>query len=126
MMMRAQRVRRLALVCTAACFVAATAGETIAQVAIRGETVYTMAGEPIKDGVVVIRDGKITAIGAAAEIRIPDGFETLSGKVVTPGLVDAHSVVGLSGILNATGDQDQLESSAPIQPELRAFDAYNT
>jgi imidazolonepropionase-like amidohydrolase len=96
-----------------------------AQVAVRGETVYTMAGEPIKDGVIVIRDGKITAIGAAAEIRVPEGFETLSGKTVTPGLVDAHSVVGLSGILNAKGDQDQLDASAPVQPELRALDAYN-
>jgi hypothetical protein len=45
--------------------------------------------------------------------------------VVTPGFIDARSVVGLSGALNIPTDQDQLEKSSPIQPELRAIDAYN-
>ena len=49
----------------------------------------------------------------------------LRAKVVTPGLVDAHSVVGLAGYLNQPHDQMQLETSAAIQPELRAIDAYN-
>jgi hypothetical protein len=40
-------------------------------------------------------------------------------------LIDAHSVVGLSGIFNYPHDQDQLEKSDAIQPELRAIDAYN-
>jgi imidazolonepropionase-like amidohydrolase len=96
------------------------------QVAVRGKTVYTMAGKPIKDAVVVIKEGKIAAIGKAEDVRIPDGFKVLKAKVVTPGLVDAHSVVGLSGILNYDHDQDQIERSSPIQPELRAIDAYNT
>lgn len=96
-----------------------------AQVAVQGKTVYTMSGAPIKDGVVVIKDGKIAAIGAAADIRIPDGFRVLKAAVVTPGLIDAHSTVGFSGMLNQEHDQDQLEHSTPIQPELRAIDAYN-
>ena len=49
----------------------------------------------------------------------------LTAKVVTPGLVDAHSVVGLAGALNQPHDQMQLELSSAIQPELRAIDAYN-
>ncbi|MEP7271235.1 MAG: amidohydrolase family protein [Acidobacteriota bacterium] len=97
----------------------------LAQVAVRGETVYTMSGPPIKDGVVLIRDGKIERVGAASQVTIPAGYRTLTAKVVTPGLIDAHTVVGLSGYLNQPGDQDQLETSAPIQPELRAIDAYN-
>jgi imidazolonepropionase-like amidohydrolase len=97
----------------------------VAQVAVRGETVYTMAGQTLKDGVVVITDGKISAVGLAGEVQIPEGYKVLSAKVVTPGLVDAHSVVGLAGILNYKHDQDQLEQSNPIQPELRALDAYN-
>jgi imidazolonepropionase-like amidohydrolase len=44
---------------------------------------------------------------------------------VTPGLIDAHSVIGLAGYLNQPTDQDELDKSAPIQPELRAIDAYN-
>ena len=97
-----------------------------AQVAVRGETVHTMAGAAIKDGVVLVgKDGKIERVGPAASIRIPAGYKVLRAKVVTPGLVDAHSVVGLAGYLNQPHDQMQLETSAAIQPELRAIDAYN-
>jgi len=97
-----------------------------AQVAIKGETIYTMAGSPIKDGVVLIRDGKVEKVGPASTVTIPNGYKTLSAKVVTPGLIDAHTVVGLSGYLNQPQDQDQLEKSTAIQPELRAIDAYNS
>jgi len=44
---------------------------------------------------------------------------------VTPGLIDARSTVGLSGIYNVEADQMQLDTSSPMQPELRAIDAYN-
>ena len=97
-----------------------------AQIAVRGETVYTMAGPAIQDGVVLIGpNGKIERVGRASDVRIPDGYRTFTAKVVTPGLVDAHSVVGLAGYMNQEHDQDQLERSNAIQPELRAFDAYN-
>jgi imidazolonepropionase-like amidohydrolase len=98
---------------------------TIAQVAVRGERVYTMAGAVIEDGVVVVRDGKIAAVGPASRVRIPAGYEVLEAAVVTPGLVDAHTVVGLAGQYNYDHDQDQLEHSDPIQPQLRAIDSYN-
>jgi imidazolonepropionase-like amidohydrolase len=96
-----------------------------AQIAVRGKTVHTMAGPPIADGIVVITDGKISAIGVADQIAVPDGYKVLSAEVVTPGLVDAHSTVGFAGIYNQKHDQDQLERSAPIQPQLRAIDAFN-
>ena len=96
-----------------------------AQVAIKGETVYTMSGAPITNGVVLIKGNKIERVGPASQVQIPNGYKILSGKVVTPGLVDAHSVVGLAGMLNQTHDQMQLEKSEPMQPELRAIDAYN-
>ena len=93
--------------------------------AIRGDKVYTMAGAPLTNGVVVVTNGKIAAVGAASDVHIPAGYQVLTVKVVTPGLVDAHTAVGLTGYLNAPTDQDQLETSAPIQPELRAVDAYD-
>jgi imidazolonepropionase-like amidohydrolase len=96
-----------------------------AQVAVRGETVYTMAGAALKNGVVLVKDGKIEAVGPAGAVTIPVGYRTLAAKVVTPGLVDARSTVGLSGFMNQPHDQDQLETSAAVQPELRAIDAYN-
>ena len=93
--------------------------------AVHGATVHTMAGEAITDGVVIVRDGKIAAVGKAAEVAIPKGATALRAQVVTPGLIDAHATVGLSGLLNIPHDQDQLEKSSPIQPELRAIDAFH-
>jgi imidazolonepropionase-like amidohydrolase len=96
-----------------------------AQIAIKGETVYTMSGAPIKNGVVLVKNGKIEAVGPAASVQIPAGYKVMNAKVVTPGLIDAHSVVGLSGYLNQPHDQMQLENSSPFQPELRAVDGYD-
>ena len=90
--------------------------------AVRAETLYTMAGAPVKGGVVVVRDGKIAAVG---KVDVPDGLEVVEAKVVMPGLIDAHATVGLSGVLNVPQDQDQLDASSPTQPELRALDAYH-
>jgi imidazolonepropionase-like amidohydrolase len=97
-----------------------------AQLAVQGETIHTMAGEPIRDGVVLVKSNKVEAVGPAGTVAIPDGYRVLKAKVVTPGLIDARTVVGVSGILNQAQDQEQLEKSAAIQPELRAIDGYNS
>ncbi len=104
---------------------ATTALSADAPIAIRGDVIHTMAGEPIKDGIIIIRDGKIERVGKAAEIRIADDITMLRAKVVTPGLIDARATIGLTGYLNQRQDQDIIERSEAIQPELRAFDAYN-
>lgn len=95
------------------------------QIAVTGETVYTMAGQPLRDGVVLISNGKIEHVGPSNEVKIPAGYKILGAKVVTPGLIDARTVAGLSGYLNQPHDQMQLELSTSIQPELRAIDAYD-
>lgn len=111
----------------AALALATFTGTAAAQdVAVRGGQVWTMGPQGvIADGVVVIEDGRITAVGPASSVSIPQGMEVLTAPVVTPGLVDAHSTLGLTGYLNQFDDQDQLDDSAPIQPHLRAIDAYN-
>ncbi len=96
-----------------------------AQVAVRGRLVHTMAGPAIPDGVVIVAGGRIVAVGPAATTPVPAGYRVIEAAVVMPGLIDARSVVGLSGLLNQKQDQDQLEHSTPLQPELRAIDAYN-
>ncbi len=106
--------------------VTALAAPSHAQVAVRAETIHTMAGPAITNGVVLVAvDGRIERVGPAAQVRIPSGYRVLEAKVVTPGLIDAHATIGLTGIYNVPHDQDQLEKSDPIQPELRAMDAYN-
>jgi imidazolonepropionase-like amidohydrolase len=99
----------------------------LAQVAVKAGTLYTMSGAQgtIKDAVVVVTDGKISAIGPAASTRIPDGYRVLQAAIVTPGLVDVHATLGLTGIYNTKHDSDQIERSGPVQPELRAIDAFN-
>ena len=94
-----------------------------AQIAIKAETLYTVSGNPIRNGVVLVKNGKIENVGA--NLSIPNGYRVIETKVCTPGLIDARSLVGISGSINIPTDQDQLEKSSPIQPDLRAIDAYN-
>jgi imidazolonepropionase-like amidohydrolase len=96
-----------------------------ADLAVLAGRLHTQAGAPIDNGVVLIRGGKIAAVGRQGEVVLPPGILTLEAAVVTPGLIDARTVVGLSGFMNQPHDQDQLELSAPMQPQLRAVDAYN-
>lgn len=100
-----------------------------ADLAIRASRIYPVSSQRIDDGVILVEDGKISAIGSATEIRVPSGVTVYEAEVVTPGLVDVHTVVGLAGIYNSdqgqVQDQDQLEKSDPVQPELRAVDAYD-
>ncbi len=107
------------------CIFAGLSSTSNAQIAVKGEVVYTMAGDPIPNGVVLINNGVIESVGSADRITIPDAYEVHEAKIVTPGLIDARSVVGLAGYYNQNHDQDQLETSNAVQPELRAIDSYN-
>lgn len=105
-----------------------TCTKTLAQkLAFKAEQVYTMSSPMIKNGLVLVKDGKIEWVGEASKKAIPKDYKVYATKVLTPGLIDAHSTVGLSGALNQPHDQDHLETSgSPISPELRALDAYNS
>jgi imidazolonepropionase-like amidohydrolase len=97
-----------------------------AQRAVRADTLYTMTGDgPIVDGVVLIEGATIAEVGPASEVSIPSGAPVHEATVATPGLIDPRGTVGVSGLDNVPADQDQLDTSAPIQPSLRAIDAYN-
>ena len=107
---------------------AASAGAG-AQLAVKARTLYLMTGDlkPLQDGVVLCGpDGKVQRAGTAAEIPVPDGWPVVQAEVAMPGIIDARTTVGMSGLLNwDRRDQEQFETSAPVQPELRALDAYN-
>lgn len=93
--------------------------------AVRADRLHTGTGETFEPGAVVITDGTIAAAGPAEAVDIPGDMDVIEVPVATPGLIDGRATVGLSGALNQPHDQDQLERSAAIQPELRAIDAYN-
>jgi len=93
---------------------------------IYADRVYPVSSPMIADGFVRIEEGRIVEIGSADAYRSSDEDIVLRCTVLTPGLVDARATVGLTGQYNIDHDQDMLEHSNPIQPELRAIDAYNT
>lgn len=87
---------------------------------------HTVANGTIEDGVVLVEDGKIKHAGPRRGFKLPAGTPVLTAAVVTPGLIDAHAVVGVSGALNfKKADQDQDELSDPNQADLRVLDSFN-
>jgi imidazolonepropionase-like amidohydrolase len=96
-----------------------------ARYAIVAGRVHTVGKGTITDGVVLVKDGKIESVGPRNDVKIPENIPVLTAAVVTPGLIDAHTVVPPSGALNLTADQDQDEASDPNQADLRVLDAFN-
>ena len=56
-------------------------GVSKAQLAVQADTLYTMEGPKIIDGVVLVRNGTIEAVGPASEVEIPSGYEVRSTSV---------------------------------------------
>jgi len=86
--------------------------------ALVGARVLPISAPPIEDGVVLVRGGRIEAVGGRAGFALPSDAVVIdcAGKVIMPGLVDTHSHVG-----GGWGADD----SAPIQPGVRMLDAVN-
>jgi imidazolonepropionase-like amidohydrolase len=99
--------------------------KTPTRYAIAAGLIHTASGKPISDGVILINDGKIEAIGSREKITIPSGLPVRKALVVTPGLIDASTCVGISGGLNVPADLDQDEQSDPNTAECRVLDAFN-
>ncbi len=87
--------------------------------------VYTVSHGTIEDGVVVVKDGKIHLVGGRKQVNVPPTAKVLVAAAVTPGLIDAHAVVPVTGALNVPADQEQDEHSDPNQADLRVLDGFN-
>ena len=86
---------------------------------------YPGDARPIDNGVVLVQDGRIVGAGPRHAFRIPAGVPVVTAAAVTPGMIDAHSVVPLSGEYNIAADQDQDEKSDPNQSDVRVLDGFN-
>ncbi len=78
--------------------------------------ILTASSEPIANGVILVSNGKIEAIGTRDQVKIPDGYTILdhSTRFAMPGIVDCHSHVG--------GTFDINEMVYQTNPELRVLD----
>jgi len=95
-------------------------------VIIEAERVITMGpAGTVGPAVIVVRNGIIDAVerGSADRMSIPPDALRLVARVVTPGLIDARTTLGLAGVLPV--DDDDNETSGPIQVAVRAVDAYD-
>jgi imidazolonepropionase-like amidohydrolase len=122
-------VTRLQLFAVAVCGFAlmsspAWAQATPASYAIKGGKVFTLAGAPIENGTVLIRDGKIVAVGA--NIAIPADAKVIdaTGLEVYPGMFDAVTQIGLAEISQVSATMDVVELGN-YNPELIAATAVN-
>ncbi|MEM9233337.1 MAG: hypothetical protein AAGA69_03765, partial [Pseudomonadota bacterium] len=84
-------------------------------VVITGATVLTGTGEMIENGVVVLVDGKVSAVGAAGEVSVPDDATEVdaTGKFVTPGIIDIHSHLGVYPAPSVQSTSDGNEATSP-------------
>lgn len=94
---------------------------------IKNGTVYTMTGDIINPGNVLIENDKIIEIGK--EIKIPikpsDIVIDASGLWVMPGIIDGHCHIGISEEKKGTEGDDCNEATSPITPYLRVVDGIN-
>ena len=99
----------------------AFAGSAQAQdktLAFVGARIIPISGEEIDNGVLVVRGGKIAAVGDVDSTAVPADAQRIdaTGKVIMPGLICTHSHIGGMG----GGD-----SSGPLHPDVRIYDSLN-
>jgi imidazolonepropionase-like amidohydrolase len=105
------------------CFSAvAGAQQAPAVYAITQTKIFTLAGSPIDDGILVIRDGKIAAVGT--NVDVPAGAQVIDGKglQVYPGLFDPVTQMGLSEIAAVSATVDTTETGG-FNPDVVAAEA---
>jgi len=80
-------------------------------IAIRNATIITIAKGDIQNGTILVRNGKIAAVGT--NVTIPAGVRTIdgTGKFVMPGIIDAHSHAAIENGIN--------ENSESVTPEVQ-------
>ena len=92
---------------------------------IKNGLIYTMAGDVIENGCILIKDGKIEKVGQ--DLQAPEGAEIIDagGRMVTPGFVEAHCHLGLEEDAIGFEGDDINEMVEPVTPEVRAIDGIN-
>ena len=115
----------LPLVCLAGT-TPAQAQQPVSTYAITHAKITTLVGLAIDDGTLVIKDGKIAAVGSSASVEVPAGAQIIDGKglQVYPGLFDAVTQMGLSEISAVSSTVDSSETGN-FNPDVIAATAVS-
>ena len=94
-------------------------------IAIRNARIVTVSGSDIENGTVVIRDGKIEAVGA--NVSVPAGAQTIDGRglSVYPGMIDAGTNMGLVEVPQGANGTVDLSEVGELNPNAKAIIAVN-
>ena len=106
---------------------AAAALAAQAPVAIEGGTLLTVSHGAIENGVVVLKDGKILAVGKKGEVPVPADAKVVdaTGLTVYPGLIDPDTTLGLMEVGSDANARDLSERSDEIMPHMHVTDAFH-
>ena len=106
------------------CLSASAQSQLPSSYALTHAKIFTLAGAPIEDGTLVIKDGKIAAVGASVEV--PAGAEVIDAKglQIYPGLFDPVTQMGLSEISAVSATVDSTETGA-YNPDVVAATAVS-
>src|SRR2546422_2202646 len=93
-------------------------------VLIRNVTIMTATGQEIPNGSIVLKDGRIVAVGA--KVDAPPGAVVVdgTGKYVTPGLIDDHSHLGVYAAPGTDAESDGNEATNPVTAEVWAEHSF--
>ncbi len=96
-------------------------------IAITGGKLLTITHGTIENGVIVLEDGKIAAVGPAATTKVPKDAQVFDarGMTVYPGLFDAETNLGLTEVEADEAGNDLVEKSDEISPQMRVVDAFH-
>jgi len=96
-------------------------------VVLKGGKLLTVSHGTIENGVIVMDNGKITAVGAAKSVSIPKDARIIdvSGMTVYPGLIDSETSLGLTEISAEDSTNDLVELSDEIMPHMHVYDAFH-
>jgi imidazolonepropionase-like amidohydrolase len=93
--------------------------------ALTGGTILTMEGRPVAGGTVLVQCGKVVAVGQRLPVPADANLLDIAGKYLTPGIIDAHTHLGVYSESLAWSGDDVNETSRPTTPEMDVIDAIN-
>lgn len=93
--------------------------------AIAGATIHTAIRDIISPGTILLDNNKIIDVGSYLSIPHDTPIIDAKGKVITPGLIDCHTHLGIAEEAAGEARLDKNETSDPVCPHLRAIDAIN-